>query len=105
MNLIPGQWAWIDCPRTPRVLALGIDQLHGHVVQLVGLHPEAPGGERQWVVDPPQKCKVPEDIHANGVSVRKGTVFNFEAVPEPYLRPFKDFPPEELRTLQRELAS
>ncbi len=111
LNCKPGQRAWINVtPQTPQIRALGIDRLHGHVVQVVGLHPKGSVMGPQWVVDPPQWCVVPFDVrrHDGSVMYPAGIRFNFEAVPDAYLRPFDDFPPEEeglrdrLEELERE---
>jgi hypothetical protein len=105
MNCKPKQRAWIDVPRTPQTIALGIDQIHGHVVETQSLHPGSPAGDPQWIVEPPQQCRVPADVHARNASVAAGTVMKFLGIPDSYLRPFEDFPPEELEQLQRELTS
>lgn len=109
MNCKPKQRAWINVPRTPDFLAMGLDQIHGHVVQTVSLHPESPFGEPQWIVEPPQRCVVPRDVRCRSGLLKAGTVFNFQGVPDAMLRPFDDFPPEELDDLvdqlQRELVS
>jgi len=103
MNCKPNQRAWIDVPRTPQTIALGIDQIHGHVVETKFLHPDSPGGEPQWIVEPPQSCTVPRDVHGRNASVAAGTVMKLLGIPDSYLRPFDDLPPEELRHLQEEL--
>jgi hypothetical protein len=103
MNCKPKQRAWIDVPRTPQTLALGLDQIYGHVVETQSLHPESPAGDPQWIVEPPQSCRVPRDVHARNASVVAGTVLKLQGIPDSYLRPFDDFPPEELRDLQEQL--
>lgn len=103
MNCKPKQRAWINVPRTPQTIALGIDQIHGHVVETICLHAGSPIGDPQWIVEPPQQCKVPRDVHGRNATVAAGTVMKFLGVPDSYLRPFDDFPPEELRDLQEQL--
>lgn len=107
MNCRPNQLAWIDVPRTPQNIALGIDQLQGHVVMTKSLHPDSPASDPQWVVEPPQSCKVPRDVHARNASVAAGTIVHLRGVPDSFLRPFEDLPPEvfdeQMRVLQ-ELA-
>jgi hypothetical protein len=105
MNCKPKQRAWIVVPRTPQNVALGIDQIHGHVVETQSVHPGSPAGDPQWIVEPPQSCKVTRDVHGTNGSVAGGTIVRLEGVPDSYLRPFDDFPPEELEQLQRELVS
>ena len=105
LNCKPGQRAWICVPNTEQARKVGLDQVHGHVVQTVKLHPGAPASESTWIVDPPQSCKVPGFIRSQIGVVVPGTVLRFEGVPDAYLRPFDDFPPEELEQLQRELVS
>jgi hypothetical protein len=103
MNCKPLQRAWINVPRTAQTLALGIDQIHGHVVETKYVHPGSPAGDPQWVVEPPQSCRVPRNVHARNASVAEGTLLKFQGIPDSYLRPFDDFPPEELRDLQEQL--
>jgi hypothetical protein len=105
MNCKPKQRAWIDVPRTPLTIALGMDQIDGHVVETQCVHPGSPAGDPQWIVEPPQSIKVPRDVRARNATVAAGTIFRFEGIPDSYLRPFEDFPPEELEQLQRELTS
>jgi hypothetical protein len=103
LNCRPGQVCWIDVPRDLLNLALGMNQIHGHVVRTRWIHPASPVGDPQWVVNPPQSCTVPRDVHARNASVAAGTVLKFQGVPDSYLRPFDDMPPELFEEQQRVL--
>lgn len=109
MNCKPKQRAWINVPLTPMNLALGIDQIHGHVVETQSIHPDSRPGDPQWIVEPPQSCRVPRDVHARNATLGAGSIFNMRGIPDSYLRPFDDFPPEDLANLvdelQRDLVS
>jgi hypothetical protein len=94
MNCRANQWAWINVPRTRQNVALGIVQIHGHVVFTKAIHPDSPAADPQWIVEPPQRCVVPRDVHGRNMSIEAGTVVNFQGVPDSFLRPFEDLPPE-----------
>ncbi len=104
MNCKPGQMAWIDIPRTRANVALGLDQLQGHIVQTKALHPAFPVGQPIWTVEPPQSVRIPATCSSIG-GLRAGDVLHCWGIPDAFLRPIEDFPPEELVDLQRELVS
>jgi hypothetical protein len=103
MNCRSEQLAWIDVPRTRQNVALGVDQIHGHVVCTKAIHPRSPTEDPQWIVEPPQRCVVPRAVHGRNMSIEAGTVMNFQGIPDSYLRPFEDLPPELFDEQQRVL--
>jgi hypothetical protein len=103
MNCRPNQLAWIDVPRTARYVALGVVQLQGHVVMTKRVHNGSPPNDPQWVVEPVQRCVVPRDVRGTNGSVAAGTVMTLAGVPDSFLRPFKDLPPELFEEQQRVL--
>ncbi|WP_290906286.1 hypothetical protein [Aquabacterium sp.] len=106
MNCKPGQMAWIDFPRDERSLAMGLDQLQGHVVQVLALHPKSPQAAPVWIVEPPQAVVIRSDVlFRNGDVLYAGDVRPCEGIPDAFLRPLQDFDPEELRERHEELVS
>jgi hypothetical protein len=110
LNCKPDQQAWICIPRTPVNEFMGIVQLHGHVVTTRRLVDVGAEPTPSWEVDPPQVCTVVGPVPLQFASnFWRGKLIRVAAIPDAYLRPFKDFPPEELRDLrdelQRELTS
>jgi hypothetical protein len=107
MNCRREQLAWIDVPRTRQNVALGMDQIHGHVVRTKAIHPRSPAADPQWIVEPPQRCTVPRDVHGRNMSIAAGTVMNFQGIPDSFLRPFDDLLPDLVdgeQRAQQELA-
>ncbi len=100
MNCARGQWAWIDVPRDAGNKLLGLTQLQGHVVRTVRLLTGVGITSSTWKVDPPQRCRV------NGLvgPLKPGDVMNLLGIPDAYLRPFPDLPPEELEQLVKEVS-
>lgn len=103
LNCRPNQWAWIDVPRTPVDLAMGLDQVHGHVVKTERLEMCGPLRRPAWSVTPTQTCVPPGPI-PEGVPLEAGQRLVLSHVPDAWLRPLDDLPPEEIEALQRELS-
>jgi hypothetical protein len=107
LNCRPGQWAWIDVPRTPQHEAFGVTQLYGHVVQVhqVVRHCEHQGPI--WEVSPKQHWKTTRACTfdaAPGQRAAAGHPFSTSWIPDIWLRPIDELPPEEIERLQAELT-
>lgn len=107
LNCKPGQRAWIRIPQTSQYKAIGLTQIDGHVVQTVRVHPNSLEADPVWIVDPPQTTVAPQDFSCQHGTVRAGETMYLSGVPDRFLRPFDDLPPEELQDVEqeRELAS
>jgi hypothetical protein len=107
LNCQPEQLVWIDVPHTRRNEASGLTMIHGHVVttkrMVVDDSPEGP----RWSIDPPQRTTLqwPMRTEKSRELMDRGTVLQVLELPDAWLRPFKDLPPEQLLELQRELMS
>lgn len=75
---------------------------NGHVVKCVHMHPESPADLHVWVVDPPQWVVVQAHMRARNGFLVAGSRHRLEGVPDEFLRPFDDLPPEEIERLMRE---
>lgn len=102
LNCKRDQLAWIVIPRTPANLALGLDQLQGNVVKTVCLHPDVPANRAVWIVNPPQSVRIQRAATFMNGCLRAGEVMNCTGIPDEYLRPFDDIPPEDLQDLELE---
>lgn len=95
LNCRAGQLAWIDVPRDRAAEALGSTQLQGRVVRTVRLKACPPFPEPAWQVEPPQAVRVVGPVPPS-LGVKPGDVLAAEAIPDAWLRPFEDLPPQEV---------
>lgn len=105
LNCKPGQRAWICVPRTQQNEATGLVQLHGMVVQTQQLHPRSRPEWPFWIVSPAQTTIVPHSFISQYGPILKGTVLTVDGVPDEYLRPFDDLPPEGIEESALEMAT
>jgi hypothetical protein len=102
LNCKPEQPAWICVPRTPQTEALGMVQLHGHVVVTKGLDPRV--NPAAWVVEPQQSHRVVGPIPPRLVGrVKEGDKLIADCIPDAWLRPFNDLAPAEIEQLRNEI--
>lgn len=104
MNCRPHQRAWICVPRIPTTQRLGLDALHGHVVETKYVHHESPADDPCWVVDPPQWAQA-RGPFPEGFPLKAGERLECVSVPDSWLRPFEDFPPEQLQDERHEVSA
>lgn len=104
LNCKPGQLAWIDVPRQPDLLAIGMTQLHGHVVRAEQLLPAVPGIAEQWQVSPPQSFRMPNAMTTPVGTIPAGALVHVGGIPDSWLRPFGELSQDELEKLVKELS-
>lgn len=98
LNCRPEQAAWICVPVNPGTAALGMIRLHGHVVVTKRLLSDP---EPTWAVEPNLTTTTTRAIGGEPA----GTKLLVRGIPDAWLRPFKDFPPQELQVDERELTT
>ena len=102
LNCKPGQRAWISIPQTQQYKAIGLTLIDGHVVQTIQLHPRSQPSDPIWIVDPPQSTVAPRTFMSQYGVVHAGGKLHLDGVPDRFLRPFDDIPPEDLQEREHE---
>jgi hypothetical protein len=80
----------------PKLEALGMLAIDGHVVRTVRLHEGSPERDPGWVVDPPQRIEVLKAMMTPIGPLFPGEKLPLICVPDRFLRPFPDIAPDEL---------
>lgn len=104
LNCRAGQLAEIRFPYTASNERLGLTSLNGHVVRTKFLQPDCPADDPGWVVDPPQWCRAVGPFPP-GLELQPGEILDCKYMPDVYLRPFRDFSPEEIEEHAEELRT